>query len=83
VPAHTWYPNVARALPESVDIPVARAASKAVVLAELAAHWRGQLDPRTRQLVPCLAPGSPDRTALLVRRMASCPDLPTNGQAPD
>lgn len=35
-----------------------------------ATQWRGQLDPRHRDLVACIAPGSPDRLLLLVQRMA-------------
>jgi hypothetical protein len=35
-----------------------------------AAQWRGQLDPHHRDLVSCVAPGSPDRLLLLLQRMA-------------
>ncbi|MEU3625675.1 hypothetical protein [Amycolatopsis coloradensis] len=47
-----------------------RASSPSVMVRLLAQQWRGQLDPVTRELVPCVAPGSPDRTALLLRRIA-------------
>ena len=46
------------------------------VLWWLATQWRGQLDPTTRQLVACLPPGSPDRLALLLRRIAHTPPAP-------
>jgi hypothetical protein len=40
-------------------------------LAVLMRHWRGQLDPLTRELVPYVAPGSSERTALLLAQVAS------------
>jgi hypothetical protein len=44
---------------------------RAVAVGQLATTWRGQLDPRTRALVECLAPGAPDRLLLLLRRIAT------------
>lgn len=37
----------------------------------LSARWRGQLDPRTRNLLAALPPGTPDRLALHLRRIAA------------
>jgi hypothetical protein len=52
------------------------------VLWWLATRWRGQVDPTTRQLVACLPPGTPDRLALLLRRIVhnrSAPELADQG----
>jgi len=38
---------------------------------ELSARWRGQLDPRTRQILPSLPPGTPDRLLVHLRRAAA------------
>lgn len=54
----------------------------ALVWRSLASEWRGELHPRTRELIPALPPGSPDRLWLMLRRMADCPDLPTNCDGP-
>jgi hypothetical protein len=48
-----------------------------VSLAVLMRHWRGQLDPLTRELVPCVPPGSPERTALLLAQVASAATEPS------
>jgi hypothetical protein len=50
--------------------------ARAVALQHLATRWRGQLHPHTRTLVECLAPGTPDRLALLLRRIADTPPAP-------
>jgi hypothetical protein len=44
---------------------------RAVAVHQLATRWRGQLDPRTRTLIECLPPGTPDRLWLLLRRIAA------------
>jgi hypothetical protein len=44
---------------------------RAVAVGHLATTWRGQLDPHTRTLIECLAPGTPDRLLLMLRRIAS------------
>lgn len=46
-----------------------RRTSAAVVIKAVARRWRGVLDPVTRRLVDPLAPGTPDRTALLIATM--------------
>jgi hypothetical protein len=50
--------------------------ARAVALQHLATRWRGQLHPRAHTLVECLAPGAPDRLALLLRRIAHTPPAP-------
>jgi hypothetical protein len=50
--------------------------ARAVALQHLATRWRGQLDPHTRTLVACLAPGAPDRLLLMLRRIAATPTAP-------
>jgi hypothetical protein len=45
--------------------------ARAVVLRHLATRWRGHVDPRTRTLVDCLAPGAPDRLLLMLQRIAA------------
>jgi hypothetical protein len=50
--------------------------ARAVALQHLATRWRGQLHPHTRTLVAGLAPGTPDRLALLLRRIAHTPPAP-------
>jgi hypothetical protein len=45
--------------------------ARAAALQHLAATWRGQLDPHTRTLVECLAPGRPDRLLLMLHRIAA------------
>ena len=49
---------------------------RAVAVEPVATRWRGQLDPRTRALVACHAPGTPDRLWLLLRRIADTPPDP-------
>ena len=44
---------------------------RVAVLWWLATRWRGQVDPTTRELVPCLPPGAPDRLLLMLRRIAA------------
>jgi hypothetical protein len=56
--------------------------TRAVVVEQLATRWRGQLEPHTRALVPSLAPGTPDRLLLLLRRIAaSGQPAPGDGEA--
>ena len=43
---------------------------RAAVVHQLATEWRGQLELRTRTLVDSVPPGSPDRTLLLLQRIA-------------
>jgi hypothetical protein len=50
--------------------------ARAAAVEQLAARWRGQLDPHTRALVPSLAPGTPDRLLLMLRRIAASSDQP-------
>jgi hypothetical protein len=50
--------------------------TRAVAVEQLATRWRGQLDPHTRALVPSLAPGTPDRLLLMLRRIAASSDQP-------
>ncbi|WP_143028101.1 hypothetical protein [Lentzea albidocapillata] len=38
-------------------------------------QWRGQLDPKTLELVPCVPAGTPDRLLYLLRRMAASIDV--------
>jgi hypothetical protein len=45
--------------------------AQAAALQHLATTWRGQLDPHTRTLIECLAPGAPDRLLLMLRRIAN------------
>jgi hypothetical protein len=45
--------------------------ARAAALQHLATTWRGQLHPQTRTLVECVAPGTPDRLLLLLRRIAA------------
>jgi hypothetical protein len=45
--------------------------ARAVVLRQIATRWRGQVDPHTRNLVDCLAPGGPDRLLLMLQRIAA------------
>jgi hypothetical protein len=52
---------------------------RVAVLWCLAAQWRGQLDPTTRQLVACLPPGTPDRLLLMLRRIAATLQAPAGG----
>jgi hypothetical protein len=49
----------------------ARAQAPVVVIDTLAEQWRCEIDPQTRYLVPCRPPGTPDRLALLLRRIAA------------
>lgn len=53
-----------------------RAQTPTVAVSVFAGAWRGQLDPRTRRVVECLAPGSPDRLALMLHRMGGRAPLP-------
>ncbi len=46
---------------------------RAAAVQYLATHWRGQLHPHTRTLVECLAPGTPGRLLLMLRRIAAAP----------
>jgi hypothetical protein len=48
--------------------------TRAVVVEQLTTRWRGQLDPHTHALVPSLAPGTPDRLLLMLRRIAASGD---------
>jgi hypothetical protein len=50
--------------------------ARAVAVRHLATQWRGQLDPQTRTLVECLAPGTPDRLLLMLRRIATTTTAP-------
>jgi hypothetical protein len=54
--------------------------ARAVALQHLAAQWRGQLDPHTRALVACLAPGTPDRLLLMLQRIATPATAPATRQ---
>lgn len=56
--------------------------TRAVVVEPLATRWRGQLDPHTRALVPSLAPGTPDRLLLLLRRIAASGQQAPAGERP-
>lgn len=71
-----WSPVMDRYVETDVDsnLTANRAAARSVVIGPLAEQWRGQLDPRTRRLVPCFAPGTPDRLALMLSRMAASVD---------
>ncbi len=60
-------PTIHRAL---VGRPVR---DRAAAVQYLATHWRGQLHPHTRTLVECLAPGTPGRLLLMLRRIAAAP----------
>ncbi len=46
---------------------------QAVAVEPMATRWRGQVDPHTRTLVECLAPGTPGRLLLMLRRIAETP----------
>jgi hypothetical protein len=79
------HPELPRPLrfPEASDasqphLPIPEHA-RAVVVEPLATRWRGQLDPHTRALVPSLAPGTPDRLLLMLRRIAASSDQPATG----
>jgi hypothetical protein len=55
--------------------------TRAVAVQPMATRWRGQVDPHTRTLVACLAPGAPDRLALLLHRIADTPPAPEPPEA--
>jgi hypothetical protein len=55
--------------------------ARAAAVQYLATPWRGQLHPHTRTLVECLPPGTPDRQLLMLRRIATTPEVPE--QRPD
>lgn len=44
---------------------------QAVAVEPMATRWRGQVDPTTRALIACLAPGTPDRLLLMLQRIAA------------
>ncbi|QFU90941.1 hypothetical protein [Amycolatopsis sp. YIM 10] len=48
-----------------------RAKASTVEVRRVAAEWRGEVDPQTRLLVRSLPPGTPDRLALLIHRIAT------------
>ncbi|MEC3976257.1 hypothetical protein [Amycolatopsis sp. H20-H5] len=58
-------------------ITTTRSQSRAVHAEVAATQWRGEIDQQTRRLVRCLAPGTADRLALLLRRIAA-----TDGNQP-
>lgn len=39
-------------------------------------QWRGQLDPKSGELTPCVLPGTPDRLLYLLRKMAVSAQTP-------
>ncbi len=51
-------------------------AHEADPMGQRVAAWRGEIDPRTRDLRRPLPPGRPDRMALLLRRMAAADHNP-------
>ncbi len=53
---------------------------RAVAVHQLATRWRGQLDPHTRTLIQCLAPGTPDRLLLLLQRIAASSTTPASSR---
>jgi hypothetical protein len=67
-------------VPEVSDIPQPYAPlpehARAVAVEPMATRWRGQVDPHSRTLVACLAPGAPDRMLLMLRRIAEPPPAP-------
>jgi hypothetical protein len=67
-------------LPEASDLPQPHLPlpdhARAVAVEPMATRWRGQVDPHTRTLVQCLAPGIPDRLLLLLQRIAHTPPAP-------
>ncbi len=76
------HPNLPRLswLPEAGDTPQPHRPlpehARAVAVEAITTRWRGQLDPHTRALVACLAPGTPDRLLLMLRRIAATPPAP-------
>jgi hypothetical protein len=62
----------------------ARAEAPVVTVETVATQWRCEIDPHTRRLVPCVPPGTPDRLALLLRRISQdAPELsPGTGEPP-
>jgi hypothetical protein len=71
LPRVPWLPEVGD--PPQPHLPLPEHA-RAVAVEPMATCWRGQVDPHTRTLVACLAPGAPDR--LLLRRIAETPPAP-------
>jgi hypothetical protein len=67
-PHETWRPAVPQWRLKPGEQPPERAHWETVHTK--ATQWRGQLDPHHRDLVNCVAPGSPDRLLLLLQRMA-------------
>lgn len=68
-PHETWKGEVPSWRVKPGEQPPERA--RVATVRTKATQWRGQLDPRHRNLVDCVAPGSPDRLVLLVQRMAA------------
>jgi hypothetical protein len=68
-PHETWKSEVPSWRVKPDEQPPVRAQVETV--RTKATQWRGQLDPRHRDLVDCVAPGSPDRLVLLLQRMAA------------
>lgn len=67
-PHETWQSQVPRWQLRPGEQPAERATRTTVHTR--ATQWRGQLDPQHRDLVDCVAPGSPNRLLLLLQRMA-------------
>jgi hypothetical protein len=73
LPRLPWLAEVSEPQPH---LPIPEHA-RAVAVEPLATRWRGQVDPHTRTLVECLAPGAPDRLLLMLQRIAHTPPAST------
>jgi hypothetical protein len=70
LPRLPWLPEVSDLPQPHVPLPEH---ARVVAVEPMATRWRGQVDPHTRALVACLAPGAPDRLLLMLRRITAVP----------
>jgi hypothetical protein len=70
LPRVPWLPEVGDLPRPHLPLPEH---ARAVAVEPMATRWRGQVDPHTCTLVASLAPGTPDRLLLMLRRIATTP----------